>query len=84
MPEPTRVQRLAAEMLGYKGDPSELDVEVEFTLEKFDGEVEPGNPNNETPVEVIRGGDGKPTTIERPGKDPVVLPDDADNAEGGE
>lgn len=42
---------------------SDLGVSVDYTLEKFDGEKVPGD--GKEPVEIIQGGDGKPTFLLR-------------------
>ena len=42
---------------------SDLGVSVDYILEKFDGEKVPGD--GKEPVEIIQGGDGKPTFLLR-------------------
>ncbi len=41
----------------------ELDVSLDFTLEKFEGEKVPGD--GKEPFQILKGGDGKPTMIVR-------------------
>ena len=52
-------------LAGENVDVPKVKVIETFRLEKFDGEYEPGK----VPVEIIEGGDDRPTTIARKGVD---------------
>jgi len=55
---------LHSKLVALKRDGVAFDVRADFRLEKFDGEKRPGD--GKEPVEVIEGGDGRPTVMTFP------------------